>query len=178
MPERGETFFNLNSRHQSFDLPETKRTKPLEDNSAQERGETFFPKIQNFRALPRLVNKLSIEVPQRKKPPFLFPRLPPGDDSLGRGGDVFQRNTTLTSVTSDDNNFSKDTSGNQQKPTNFYRRELAPAKSNLRKDPLGQHAGKGGDVFLQKQNLRVSPSPTLPNKPPGGMYQKGRRHFS
>ena len=38
---------------------------------------------------------------------------------------------------------------------------------------MGQHAGKGVDVFLQKQNPRVSPSPTSPNKPPGGIYQKG-----
>ena len=73
--------------------------------------------------------------------------------------------------------LSKDTSDVQQKPTNFYRREPARAKSNLRKDPLGQHAGKGGDVFLQKQNPRVSPSPTLPNKPPGGIYQKGGETF-
>ena len=46
MPERGETFFHPTPRHQSLDPHETKRTKPPEDNSAQERGETFFQKYK------------------------------------------------------------------------------------------------------------------------------------
>ena len=58
----------MNPRHPSIDIPKTKRTKPLEDNSAQERGEMFFPKTQKFPRIALLVNKISIEVPQRKKP--------------------------------------------------------------------------------------------------------------
>jgi len=46
MPERGETFFHRTPRHQSLDPHETKRTKPPKDNSAQERGETFFQKYK------------------------------------------------------------------------------------------------------------------------------------
>ena len=130
----GRHFFHKNLRHPSFNLPETKITKPLEDNSAQERGETFFPKYNTY-ALTRLVNKLSIEVQQKKK-------LRPGDGLLEKGG-----------------LFSKKNNPNKRRPE---RQQLASRRTFLilkavqlipkgtrplqkaafEKDPLGQHAPK------------------------------------
>ena len=149
MPERGETFFHMNPRHPSLDIPKTKRRNPSKTTARKKGGRRFSPKHKI--SVRCLVSKQNTYRGSSKKetPPW----------------------TTITYL-------SKDTSDVQQKPTNFYRSKLAPAKSNLRKDPLGQHAGKGGDVFLQKQNPRVSPSPTSPNKPPGGIHQKGGRRFS
>jgi hypothetical protein len=90
MPERGETFFHLYPRHQSFDLPETKRTKPLEDNSAQERGGDVFPQNTKFPRVASISKQIIYRGSPKKETPFLFLRLPPGDDSLGRGEMFFK----------------------------------------------------------------------------------------
>ena len=45
------SILTLSTHHSIY--PATKSTKSFEDNSTQERGETFFHKIQSFRALPR-----------------------------------------------------------------------------------------------------------------------------
>ena len=93
---KGGRFFHKNLRHPSFDLSKTKRTKTFEDNSVKERGRRFFHKKQSFRALPRRQTNLI------SKQQTLQQKIPPGNDSLGRGGDVFSR-TTLTSVAPDKN---------------------------------------------------------------------------
>ena len=80
----GMFFFHKNLRHPSFDLSKTKRTKTLEDNSAKERGETFFHQKQSFRALPRQQTNLI------SKQQTLQQKIPPGNDSLGRGETFFQ----------------------------------------------------------------------------------------
>ena len=49
-----------------------KNKTPRRQQRARKGGDVFPKKIQNFRALPRLVNKLPIHVPQRKKPLFLL----------------------------------------------------------------------------------------------------------
>ena len=44
----GRHFFHPTPRHQPLDPQETKRTKSPEDNSAQERGKTFFQKYKIY----------------------------------------------------------------------------------------------------------------------------------
>ena len=157
MPERGETFLHPTPRHQSLDPHETKRTKPPEDNSAQERGETFFQKKYKISARCLVSKQIIYRGSTKKETPF-YHKLPPGNDSLGTGGKVFPRNTTLTSVASDDNNLL--------------------LKGHVRHPTKADQFLPKGTCPCKKQPSKRYHSPTLPNKPPRGIYQKGGKCFS
>ena len=80
----GDVFFILTiGTHHSI-YPATKRTKPFEDNSAKERGETFFHKIPSFRALPRLANKSSLRATTRQEGGRRFFKNHPNERRLGQ----------------------------------------------------------------------------------------------
>ena len=130
-----------------------KKNKTPRRQQRARKGGDVFPQNTKFPRVASLVNKISIEVPQRKKP--------------------------LTSDTPDDNNLLLE--GHVRCPTkgdHFLPKGTYPCKKQPSKRSPGTTRWQGGDVFLQKQNPRMSPSPTSPNKPPGRIYQKEGKHFS
>ena len=80
----GTFFFHKNLWHPSFDLPKTKKNKdPRGQQRERKGGDVFSPKIK-FPRIASSANKSYIETSNT------LAKIPPGNDSLGRGGDVFQ----------------------------------------------------------------------------------------
>ena len=160
MPEKGGDIFPSEPSAPTIRTTRNKKNKTPRRQQRARKGGDIFPQNTKFPCVASLVNKLSIEVPQRKKPPFLFHRLPPGDGSLGRGVNVFPRNTTLTSVTSDDNNLLLE--GHVWHPTKadqFLPKGICPCKKQPSKRSPGTTRWQGGRRFSPKtKSPRVTQS--------------------
>ena len=86
------SIWTLGTNHSIYPKQIQERTKPFE-TTARKKGGRCFSENTKFAHIASLINKSSIEVPQKGgKPPFFINCLP-GDDSLGKGETFFQQQT-------------------------------------------------------------------------------------